>query len=412
MIYIVSLKNLIKTINQYTSFVYLGQIARRRTKMQKIMEEYTSIINEYIFRDNKKIIYRDESGLFEELNTFWLCEYQHLVNKLQRDNNELRTYSHYQTVDDIKNIVERSALYADKIIIPDISVGMGVGFIPPKNISMWPSDFKSKASLDFLSVVSEFTDWINEGIVVIIPDRLHGIINYDLVPEQRNEFYKKYHLDNESLLFGFNCLDPDIDRLYKLVAKEILSSSGAYGAFPSTNTPAMWNQIIEVYKEDEIKLGRDITNIAAMNSLELNFLNNVPLNFAKDLRNRGYLAELRKYIREKFKDIQMSPNDSNFPYKIKEISTEINDEITMHEHEWTEVKRELRNNLAIGITGVAAGTVSTLVTEGISTFALLGILGASMPFTAKEIIQCLKNQRNLKKNGIHLLFELKKDQQI
>lgn len=54
-------------------------------------------------------------------------------------------------------------------------------------------------------------------------------------------------------------------------------------------------------------------------------------------------------------------NDSNFPYKIKEISTEINDEITMHEHEWTEVKRELRNNLAIGITGVAAGIVSTLV---------------------------------------------------
>lgn len=32
-----------------------------------------------------------------------------------------------------------------------------------------------------------------------------------------------------------------------------------------------------------------------------------------------------------------------------------------------------------------------------------------MPFTAKEIIQCLKNRRNLKKNGIHLLFELKKD---
>ncbi len=54
-------------------------------------------------------------------------------------------------------------------------------------------------------------------------------------------------------------------------------------------------------------------------------------------------------------------NDSNFTYKIKEISTEINDEITMHEHEWTGVKRELRNNLAIVITGIAVGIVSTLV---------------------------------------------------
>lgn len=31
-----------------------------------------------------------------------------------------------------------------------------------------------------------------------------------------------------------------------------------------------------------------------------------------------------------------------------------------------------------------------------------------MLLTAKEIIQCLKNRRNFKKNGIHLLFELKK----
>lgn len=35
-----------------------------------------------------------------------------------------------------------------------------------------------------------------------------------------------------------------------------------------------------------------------------------------------------------------------------------------------------------------------------------------MSFTKKEIKQHLKKRRNLKKNGIHLLFELKKDQSI
>jgi hypothetical protein len=74
----------------------------------------------------------------------------------------------------------------------------------------------------------------------------------------------------------------------------------------------------------------------------------------------------------------------------------------------------MRDNLARDIIskGVVAGTVSTFVTQGISTYKLLGILGISMPSIAKEMKQYLKNRRNLKTNGIYLLFELKKDQSI
>ncbi|MCM1987483.1 hypothetical protein [Methanococcoides seepicolus] len=192
----------------------------------------------------------------------------------------------------------------------------------------------------------------------------------------------------------------------------MLVSSGSYKAIPSTNNSIIWENLINIIEEDEAKLGSDIINIAAMNSLSLNFLNDVPFDFAKELRDKGYLAELRQYLKKKFKDIEASPNDSDFKHKINDISIDIMDEITMHEHEWDDIRKELRDSIAIkSVASVVAGTTTAVVTGGMPLSSLFGVVGGSIPIasSSKDILRYLNNRRSLKKNGIHLFFDLKND---
>ncbi len=60
--------------------------------------------------------------------------------------------------------------------------------------------------------------------------------------------------------------------------------------------------------------------------------------------------------------------------------------------------------------GVATGTATTLVSGGMSFASLLGLISASIPVGSgiSDIINYINKRRNLKMNGIHLLFELNK----
>lgn len=366
--------------------------------MKQIMEEYTEIVNDYILMKNGKFLCEDAKDLFNELDTFWLCEYDNLMNKLQKQSDELRTYHFSKTSNDVQNIIERSSLFADKIIIPDMSVLMGAG-LNPSNYQM-----SYETALGFLSVVYELTDWINEGIVVVIPNRLNGSLNYSMDSSQI-----------ESLMSHFKIQEghtaPTIESAKMFTANDVLNSSSSYRAIPSTNHSEMWEHIVKILKDDEKKIGSDMVNITSMNSLNLNFLNNVPLDFAKEIRDKGYLAELRKYFKTKFKDIETLPFDSDFANKVNDISIDIKDEISIHEHEWDEIKRELLDTLAIKVSaGVMMGTATTLVSGGMSFASLLGLIGGSIPAGSgiTDIINYINKRRDLKMNGIHLLFELNK----
>lgn len=360
------------------------------------MEEYTEIVNENLFTQNGKHFFYEK--VFEELQSFWLCEYQNLVDKLEEKNNELRTYHFCQNLNDMHNIIERSSLFADRIVIPDATVIMGLG-LKPENYQN-----SLKIAYGFLSVVSELTEWINEGIVIVVPNRLNGIFNYSMDKKQVKCFSKYMTADKSSSDYG-----------KRLHAHDMLISSGSYNAVPSTNNPIVWENIIKLIEEDTKNLGSDFVNIAAINSLDLNFLNDVPFDFAKELRDKGYLAELRQYLKTKFKDIETSPNDPDFQYKINEISIDIKDELSMHEHEWDEVKKELRTAVTVKTTsGVVAGTITAVVAGGMSLSSLLGLVGGGIPIasSADDIIRYINNRQSLKKNGIHLFFELKNNKSI
>ncbi len=317
--------------------------------MKKIMEGYTEIINDYFYMNSGGFICKDATDFFNELNTFWLCEYENLMNKLQKQSDELRIHHSPKTSNDVRNTIERSSLFADKIIIPDMNVLMGAGL----NKSNYQTS--CEIALGFSSVIYELTDWINEGIVVVIPNRFHGSLNYCMDSSQIESF--KSHLRSKDEIF----LRPNDENIKTFSANDILNSSSSYRAIPSTDHPEIWNSIEKILQNDERKLGSDVVNIASINSLNLDFLNNVPLDFAKEIRDKGYLAELRQYFKTKFKDIESLPFDYDFANKVNDISIDIKDEISIHEHEWDEIKRELKDTLYIKASvGVALGQNSLI----------------------------------------------------
>lgn len=359
------------------------------------MQEYTEIVNSNIYTQNGK--YYCKETVFDDLRTFWLCEYQNLADKLDKSNDELRTYHFCKSTNDVQKVVERSALFADRIIIPDITPLMGVG------LTQGNYQQSLEMSIRFLSVISELTDWINEGIVVIIPSRFFGSANYSMDIKQ-----------NDSFLEYINPKDFFIKNIEKFPVQDMLFSSGSYNAIPSTNHPIIWNHLTEIILEEEKKLGGDIINIAAINSLNLNFLNDVPFDLVKKYRDKGYLAELRQYMKNKFKSITTYPNDSDFQYKIKDISVDINDEIIAHEHEWNDIRQDLRKGFTMTATGgVVAGLISAIITAGTPGSSLLGVVGGSIPITSgvNDFKNYFKEKRKLKRNGIHLLFDIKNNNQ-
>lgn len=367
--------------------------------MKKIMEQYTEIIHDYFSMDKGRFYCKNTTDFFDEINIFWLCEYENLMRKLQKQSDELRTYHFCKTSNDIQNIIERSSLFADKIIIPDMNILMGAG------LNQNNHQISYETALGFSSVIYELTDWINEGIVVVIPNRFNGSLNYCMDSSQINSFI------NIFISKDGDTLPPTEENLRTFTANDFLNSSSSYRAIPSTNHPEWWKNVVKVLQEDEKKLGSDVVNIASINSLNLNFLNNVPLEFVKEIRDKGYLAELRQYFKTKFKDIETSPFDSDFANKVNDISIDIKDEIIIHEHEWNEIKRELKDTLAVKASmGVVMGTATTLVSGGMSFASLLGLISGSIPIGSgiPDIINYINKKRNLKKNGIHLLFELNK----
>lgn len=355
------------------------------------MEEYTEIVNENMYTENGKCYCQDT--VFSDLTTFWLCEYQNLAEKLQKDDNKLKTYHFCKTANDIENIVGRSSLFADRIVIPDTTTLMGVGLIP-ENYQL-----SFETSMGFLSVVSELTDWINEGIVVIIPSRFTGAVNYSMDKTQIDLFSE--YVDIEK---------PYSESVAKFPVQDMLFSSGSYNAIPSTNHPIVWEHINKIISDEEQELGKEVINLAAINSLNLNFLNDVPLDLVKEYRDKGYLAKLRQYMRNKFKSIETYPNDSDFQYKIQEISTEIKEEVSIHELEWDDIRKDLKTNLKMTVAGgVVAGGMSATITAGTPISTVLGAVAGCIPtaMAVTDIKNFLTEKRNLKRNGIHLLFDLK-----
>ena len=194
-----------------------------------------------------------------------------------------------------------------------------------------------------------------------------------------------------------------------------LITSGILNAILTADQKHYWNLLMYKLEKDQKILGKDALSLAALNKANIKFLDNVTLDFARKIREEGYLSEMRSFFREKFGEIQKTPDKTEFHNLVNNYSIEIIDQVNMHEREWKEITKEAFDRFGIkGGLALASGAIGGVVTFGLTIPTWIGFLGgvlASSNYTIKDIVneflEFRKRRRDLGRNSVHLLYELK-----
>ncbi|MCW3129837.1 MAG: hypothetical protein N2V75_07060 [Methanophagales archaeon] len=301
--------------------------------------------------------------------------------------------------------------------------------------------FGEKKVSDMVYDIYKIRDWIEDGIVVLFPkitewnaqsrERIYQLADEDA----NNEIFKEIALRNRELnLEGdayikyMTCTHPKAyQRMEKEERKNIiatgaaillndaLSTSGALNSIPTTDTVYGWDLLKYKIEHDNKILGKDTLSLAALNKANIKFLDNVTLDFALKIREEGYVSELRSFFREKFAEIQKTPDKPEFDDTVNNYSIEIVDQVRRHEKEWESIGEEAFEKIGVKTSlALATGVIGGAVTYGLTIPAWIGFLGgllSSSNYTLKdiitEILEVRKKRRNLHGNAVHLLYELK-----
>lgn len=375
--------------------------------MTNPINEYIEILDNYIIEKNKEIIISNQNELLVNLESFWVCEYQNILEKMQNESGGLRTFhfgDYLNNFDNLKKTVNRYSLFSDEIVIFDPTPILNVSTKIPCY-----SKQNQNSITEYLTTIYELKDWIEEGIVTILPSCFFGAHRHCVNLDHENN-WKNAVLNEIHEVHSTQRKDDEKVADYT-IAIDFLYSSSSYRAIPSTDQKKLWNNIMKKIEFDEKHLNRNSLNLVALEKINLNFLNDVPFDFAKKIRDEGYLSELRHYFGKHFNQIEITPEKSDFDELIKNFSIEINDEINRHEHEWKDIKSEMKRNVAVKSSSlmIAAGIITSASTYGLSIPTWMGILGTVLPAGSgiQDIIEYINKKRKVHRNGVNLLFELK-----
>ena len=374
--------------------------------MTNPINEYIEILDNYIIEKNKEIIISNQNELLVNLESFWVCEYQNILEKMQNESSGLRTFhfgDYLNNFDNLKKTVNRYSLFSDEIVIFDPTPVLNINTKSP-----FHDKVNQKSITEYVTTIYELKDWINEGIVTILPSCSFGAhrhcVNLDYENNWRNAVLKEI----DEVYSTQSKYDENVAEY--TIAIDFLYSSSSYRAIPSTDQRQLWSNMMKKIKFDEKHLNKNSLDLVALEKINLNFLNNVPIDFAKKIRDEGYLSELRHYFRKNFNQIEITPEKSDFDELIKNFSIEINDEINRHEHEWKDIKLEMKRNVAIKTSfSIAAGIITSASTFGLSIPTWIGLLGTTLPAGSgiQDIVEYVNKKRKVHRNGVNLLFELK-----
>lgn len=401
--------------------------------MKDIMNEYLEILDIYIKEKNGVLNLNDPGELLLLIDSFWMNNFQKMLDYLKEPTKSLRTY-HEFFGQDVTKAVGRVSLFSDEIIISDHFVTASRNLRP--NFKLQNADHLRYA-FSFIKNIYELREWINEGIVIVVPsspstdfatsqhDGMSTRLNYDeLLRQDIKEIgltEKKYwdivldpkrsYLKERDWDFN-NSNTKQLLEAYSLNGVNgCLFTSELYQSFPCTNEINFWKALMNKIGRDARVLKNDSLCTSALINTNTNFLNDVPIDFAKKMRDEGYLSELRIFFREKFNQIKTTPDKDDFYDIVSGLSSEINDEVVHCEHEWKSMKDKMIKNVAIKLSyGIIGGVLTTAPTFGLTVPGWLGfIIGAGLPTGCKmdEILEYinLRNKRHL--NGINLLVDLK-----
>jgi hypothetical protein len=407
--------------------------------MKKVMKEYLEILFDYVkIKEGQKgataRILSGSEGLKELgliVDTFWLREMDSVQTEIKNFDG-LKSLYWGGLPHDIHSFVKISSLYSDIILIEDPFL---------RRIPAYLEVFGEKKVSDMVYDIYKIRDWIEDGIVVLFPkitewnaqsrERIYQMADEDA----NNEIFKEIALRNRELnLEGgayvkyMTCSHPKVyqrmetEERKKFVASgaaillnDALGTSSALNSISTTDTVYGWDLLKYKIEHDNRILKKDALSLAALNKVNIKFLNNVTLDFALKIREEGYVSELRSFFREKFGEIQKAPDKTEFDDVVNNYSVEIADQVKRHEKEWENIGKEAFEKIGVK-TGLAlaTGVIGGAVTYGLTIPAWIGFLGgllSSSNYTFKdivtEILEIRKKRRDLHGNAVHLLYELK-----
>lgn len=393
--------------------------------MKEIIGEYLQILNDYIkFEERDGNIFCkpiEVEELSTVLDSFWISEYDKLIEKI-RSFDGIKTMNYGIIPENLEVYIKRSSLYSDLII-----------FDAPLDSYTLKSNFKnnkvtaqeSEYLYYTLSKINKFKDWIDEEIVTLVPhsffQKNNQYRNYakTLVEDDLQDENIRNVLDNKYKEYGGLLYPLENKDLYDFgfVGKlnDNLMTTGILKSNLIADQEIYWNLLMCKLEKDNKLLGNDSLSLAALNKVNVKFLDNVTLDFALKLRKEGYLSELRSYFRETFKEIEKTPDKSDFNDLVNNYSTEIVDKVKMHEREWKNIKKEASEKIGVkGGLALSNGAIGGTATYGLGIPAWIGFLGGvllSSNYTIKDIVdeylEFRRNRRELQINPIHLLYELK-----
>lgn len=412
--------------------------------MKEIMDEYFQILNDYvkvepIESEEQKIIRTtviDARELNIILECFWSTEYEKLLDKI-KNYDGLKTICYGNVPENIEKFIKRSALYSDLIVIEDpLGPHILSEVLKINDKKKFGNAFNTAISGPLLRV-NKIKDWIDEGIVVLLPHVGLQCGQYrNIVDTLVEEDFKDNNLKNLIIQFfnntvkeygepieGYWNFDGIDDPKYKkdfltgeiFAVNDGLITSGILNAILTADQKHYWNLLMYKFEKDQKILGKEALSLAALNKANIKFLDNVTLDFARKIREEGYLSELRSFFREKFEEIRKTPDKTEFYDLVNNYSIEINDQVNMHEREWKKISKEAFEIFGVkGGLALASGTIGGVVTFGVTIPAWIGFLGgvlASSNYTIKDIVneflEFRKRRRDLRINSVHLLYELK-----
>ena len=384
--------------------------------MKKIMNDYLEILNDFIRlekpkKGNDKVSVKYLDPTLIELKTnvesFWSSNIDRMSSELTNKKG-LNTYYENQQPD-YEKMFRRLFLYTDRIILTDpFSYYLNsVTQTSSRELIYLVNKMLAKYLLFFNQVM----DWIDEELVIMVPsfaltNKLNGDLilklaesdfNNNNIRKIANDFWRNVKknygtwFENAQMMVHKEGYLNVHERLVKGSChqiNDILCTTGKYSSIPLFDENFLWDLFYCKTGSEEIKYGKDFISLASLKSANVYFLDNVTLEFAKKIRDEGYLSELRTFFRESYNEIQMVKDKSEFDTLVDNYSLEIIDSVKIHEHEWKRMRNEEIKKLGIKTSlAITSGTIASAATFGLTVPMWIGIMGGALgAFCIRDII--------------------------
>jgi len=339
--------------------------------------------------------------------------------------------------------VARTSLYCDKILCPNPFVDLTI-YNPDTSPLVRPDDWISSYAAKALYLAS-LQEWIEAGIVQLYVPVSRTLPEMKarygkLAKESRNalsdiwlsdssfviEAASEFLIDvpdtyaNTFLSDGFEKLAPAIKgRLKEMRDTEpIYTPKGSYSTdqYVHTGTGSIFEETVDyaqlmnaVIVSDSGIFGRIFRNLqgkqgpmeavsAAMQRLQMSFLNDVPAKFAIEIRRQGRLEEFRRFLRDTATNAATGPDGS---FNVDRITDSLSTQYEQYKYDWSEIQRQVMLDSAVAIAPGAAAVLT-------GTLGLISGAATTLPGPIYSLYKGVRARRALARKPIGVLIDLER----